>query len=295
MNIALFGRNINNGEENPILSFVNECTKDGNVVYISHGLFDRIRHKEALPFDQVVPFEGKLPSVDIQLLISVGGDGTFLRAARLAGADEIPIAGINTGRLGFMAETSISEMIDLYREFIRGECNIERRTQLSLQTSDNLHLECCLALNEIAILRKDTSSLIVTHVYVNGHLLNSYWADGLIISTPTGSTAYSLSAGGPIMVPDSNSLVLTPIAPHSLTTRPIVLPLDVEIKLRVESRSRQYMVSIDSNSETFSTSTELVVKKANHSVMVVQRKNYDFFSTLRKKLMWGQDIRTNNH
>lgn len=295
MNIVLFGRGINNGEESPILNFAKECAKHGDKVYVSHGLFDKVKYKNKLPLDLVEPFDGELPEVEIQLLVSIGGDGTFLRAARLADGKKIPIAGINTGRLGFLAETALSDLIALYTEFREGKCKIESRPQLELTTSDQISLERSLALNEIAILRKDTSSLIVTHVYVDGQLLNSYWADGLIVSTPTGSTAYSMSAGGPIMVPNSDSIALTPIAPHSLTTRPIVLPLNVEIKMIVESRSRHYMVSIDTNSEFFSTSTELCIKKAKQNVLIVQRENYDFYATLRKKLMWGQDIRKSNH
>ena len=204
------------------------------------------------------------------MVISIGGDGTFLKAARRVGKKGIPILGINTGRLGY---------------------SVEERSVLQLICNDRNLQESPYALNEIAVLKRDSSSMISIRTAINGAYLNTYQADGLVIATPTGSTAYSLSVGGPIMVPHSNTVVITPVAPHSLNVRPIVIRDDWEITLDVESRSHNFLVAIDGRSETCKETTQLTIRRADYSVKVVKRFNHIFFDTLRSKMMWGADGR----
>ena len=216
------------------------------------------------------------------MVISIGGDGTFLKAARRVGKKGIPILGINTGRLGFLADISPEEPPG-------GGCGKGLLLQL---ICDDKHLQDApYALNEIAVLKRDSSSMISIRTAINGAYLNTYQADGLVIATPTGSTAYSLSVGGPIMVPHSNTVVITPVAPHSLNVRPIVIRDDWEITLDVESRSHNFLVAIDGRSETCKETTQLTIRRADYSVKVVKRFNHIFFDTLRSKMMWGADGR----
>ncbi|GAB6865872.1 NAD kinase [Bacteroides acidifaciens] len=225
------------------------------------------------------------------MVISIGGDGTFLKAARRVGRKGIPILGINTGRLGFLADISPEEMEETFNEIQAGRYNVEERSVLQL-ICNGTHLQASpYALNEIAVLKRDSSSMISIRTAINGAFLNTYQADGLVIATPTGSTAYSLSVGGPIMVPHANTIVITPVAPHSLNVRPIVIRDDWEITLDVESRSHNFLVAIDGNSETCKETTQLTIRRADYSVKVVKRFNHIFFDTLRSKMMWGADGR----
>jgi len=226
------------------------------------------------------------------MVISIGGDGTFLKAASRVGDKNIPILGINTGRLGFLADISPEEMNTTFDEIHKGLYEIEDRSILEMQSSNFEEIKGYpFALNEIAILKRDSSSMISIHTSINGGYLTTYQADGLVISTPTGSTAYSLSVGGPIIVPHSNSIVITPVAPHSLNVRPIVIRDDWEITLDVESRSHNFLVAIDGRSESCSEGSKLTIKKADYNIKVVKRKNHMFFDTIRNKMMWGADNR----
>lgn len=225
------------------------------------------------------------------MVISIGGDGTFLKAASRVGRKGIPILGINTGRLGFLADISPEEMEETFDEIYSGRYSVEERSVLQLFCKDKHLQESPYALNEIAILKRDSSSMISIHASINGGYLNTYQADGLVIATPTGSTAYSLSVGGPIIVPHSNTIAITPVAPHSLNVRPIVIRDDWEITLNVESRSHNFLIAIDGRSETCRETTQLTIRKANYSVKVVKRFNHIFFDTLRSKMMWGADGR----
>ena len=225
------------------------------------------------------------------MVISIGGDGTFLKAARRVGRKGIPILGINTGRLGFLADISPEEMEETFNEIHAGRYSVEERSVLQLICNDTHLQECPYALNEIAVLKRDSSSMISIRTAINGAFLNTYQADGLVIATPTGSTAYSLSVGGPIIVPHSNTIAITPVAPHSLNVRPIVIRDDWEITLDVESRSHNFLVAIDGRSETCKETTQLTIRRADYSVKVVKRFNHVFFDTLRTKMMWGADGR----
>ncbi|TRX72312.1 NAD kinase [Carboxylicivirga sp. M1479] len=225
------------------------------------------------------------------LVFSIGGDGTFLEAVTFVGDKGIPIVGVNSGRLGFLADISQSEMQVAIRQVLEGNYQVRQLDLLALKTEDGCFGNNNFALNELAITKRDSSAMITIHTYVNDKFLNSFWADGLIISTTTGSTAYSLSVGGPILHPDSKSFIITPIAPHNLNVRPVVVPNDVEITLKVEGRDSKFLASLDSRSEVFENTVHLKVKKAGFSVKVIELEGHSFFTTLRNKLMWGVDKR----
>jgi len=224
-------------------------------------------------------------------VVCMGGDGTFLDVASRVGDKEIPIIGINTGRLGFLASFSPDHIEATMADIYDGNFGVEAHSVLNI-SCDEMELKgypC--ALNEIAILKHDISSMISIHTDINDEYLTTYQADGLIIGTPTGSTAYSLSVGGPIIVPQSDTISLTPVAPHSLNMRPLVLCDNSEISLRVESRSNSFLISLDGRSQSYPDNIHLRIRKAPYSVKVVTRQGQSFFSTLRKKMMWGTDSR----
>jgi NAD+ kinase len=227
------------------------------------------------------------------LLICIGGDGTMLRAATLVRNKGIPILGINAGRLGFLATVQQENIETLLPLIFEHKYKVSPRSLLTLDYDGKdaeLH-ELDYALNEITVSRKDTTSMITIETRLNGDYLNAYWADGLIISTPTGSTGYSLSCGGPILMPEVNSFVITPIAPHNLNARPLVIPDDTEIELIVSSREHQHLISLDSRIITVEVDTVLRIKKAAFKINLVEFPQEKFLVTLRKKLLWGEDKR----
>ena len=242
-----------------------------------------------LHLPQVELFDGDDFHAD--MVISLGGDGTFLKAVSHVGRKGIPILGINTGRLGFLADISPEEMEETFDEIHAHRYRTEERTLLQLKCDDPRLTRSPYALNEIAVLKRDSSSMISIRATVGGMLLTTYQADGLIVATPTGSTAYSLSVGGPIIAPDSQTIALTPVAPHSLNMRPIVICDNREITLEVESRSHNFLVAIDGRSESCRETTRLTISKADYTIRVVKRFNHRFFDTLRNKMMWGADVR----
>ena len=229
---------------------------------------------------------------DADFAFTIGGDGTFIRSAAKIGKKNIPILGINAGRLGFLADVSGDEIRPAVEEILSGNYVIEERALLRLRTDDKSYSDFNYALNEIAILKQDTSSMITIHASVNGTFLNSYQADGLLISTSTGSTAYSMSVGGPILVPQSPSFIITPVAPHSLNVRPLIIPDNWEIELSVESRNDYFLIALDGRNNVFHEKTKLRIRKASFSTKILKRENQDFFSILRSKLMWGVDNRS---
>lgn len=228
---------------------------------------------------------------DLDVALSVGGDGTFLRTAARINKQDIPILGINTGRLGFLADVGSNDLEDTLDELFKNYYKVEERTLLRLHTDDRSFRGYNYALNEIAILKRDTSSMITIHTSLNGEYLTSYQADGLLIATPTGSTAYSMSVNGPIIIPQSKNVVLSPVAPHSLNVRPLIIPDSYTITLGVESRNEYFLISLDGRSEIFPTGIELTVCKADYTTKVIKRYNHTFYQTLREKLMWGADAR----
>lgn len=228
---------------------------------------------------------------NVDFFLSFGGDGTLLESVTYIGKHEVPILGINTGRLGFLATISRDETEKALENLFKGNYKIDARTVLRLQSDTELFGGLNFALNDFTIMKKDTTSMITVHVYVDGELLNSYWADGLIVSTPTGSTGYSLSCGGPLVYPKSDSFIITPVSPHNLTARPIVLSDSSRISFKVEGRSKKFMISLDSRFESIDESVKLTVKKASFAVKLIQMEEGHFFKTLRQKLNWGLDIR----
>jgi NAD+ kinase len=228
---------------------------------------------------------------NVRFLFSIGGDGTFLDATTLVRDANIPIIGVNTGRLGFLSSISINEIEVALEKIFKGQYVIDERTLLKLETSNKLFDGDNFALNELTVHKKDSSSMITIHAYLNDEYLNSYWADGLIVSTPTGSTAYSLSCGGPIILPGSDNFEITPIAPHNLNVRPIVIPDNSEVKLKLEGRGDSFLISLDSRSETIDSSIELIIKKNDFQISSVRLEPHSQLTTIRNKLNWGLDKR----
>ncbi len=232
-----------------------------------------------------------LPQVD--MVVSVGGDGTFLRTATTVGDSGIPVLGINTGRLGFLAAINYSDVEETLQEVMDNSYNVQERTLLKMSTDEAFPPEYFNnhALNEVALLKQDTASMLSIHAYINNDYLTSYQADGLIISTPTGSTAYSLSIGGSILSPTIPSIILSPIAPHNLTSRSLVVDDSSIISLKVESRSHMFLVSVDGQSRVLDETVNIQVRKDDYTLRVVKRLGHTFYQTLRDKLMWGADVR----
>jgi NAD+ kinase len=227
----------------------------------------------------------------LDAFISLGGDGTLLDSVTYLGKNETPIMGINTGRMGFLSTISRDETEKAIEHLLKGTFRTDSRTVLSLESDKKLFNGLNFALNDFTIIKKDTSSMINIHVFVDNELLNSYWADGIIVSTPTGSTGYSLSCGGPLLYPRSESFVITPVSPHNLTARPIVISDNSEISFHIEGRSKKFLISLDSRVEPIDGSVNLKVKKAKFKVQLVQMPGQHYFKTLRQKLHWGLDIR----
>jgi NAD+ kinase len=228
---------------------------------------------------------------NVDYMLSLGGDGTFLETLSFVRNSGIPILGINTGRLGFLANVAKTEINEAIDALMQKKYKIEKRDLLSVTAATKLFGEINYGLNELTILKKDSSSMITIHTYINGDYLNSYFADGLIIATPTGSTAYSLSCGGPLVMPDSQNFVITPIAPHNLNVRPLVISDSSVITLKVEGRNNFYLASLDSRSEVIDSSVELTVQKADFYAHLIQLEGQTFFNTMRNKLLWGLDKR----
>ena len=227
------------------------------------------------------------------LLFTLGGDGTFLRAVTFVRDSNIPILGINMGRLGFLATIQKEKIKSSIKSLIDEDFSIKERSLLTVKASKkNIELEeINFALNEITVARRNTTSMITVKTYLDDEYLTSYWADGLIVATPTGSTGYSLSCGGPVINPRAKSLVLTPIAPHNLNARPLVIPDDIEIKLMVSGREKQALISLDSRISVIDNETEILIKRAPFTIKIIQLKEQTFFKTLREKLLWGEDKR----
>jgi NAD+ kinase len=249
--------------------------------------------KESFSFDETPAFFTSRLDLPIQtdMLISLGGDGTMLDTVSFIGDSNIPLIGINLGRLGFLAAISENEAADAIESLVRGSYTIEKRSLLHLESSMPIFEDAPFALNEFTIHRKDSSSMIKIHTYLNGEFLNTYWADGLIVATPTGSTGYSLSCGGPVVLPQTSSFVITPVAPHNLSTRPIIVPDDNVISFELEGRTDHFLCTLDSRTETIPTSIQLAVKKENFTISLIRPDEHNFLKTIRQKLYWGIDRR----
>lgn len=229
----------------------------------------------------------------VDLFFTIGGDGTILSAVKFVKNLNIPIIGINTGRLGFLATIHKDEIKKSIEDILKGNYKVSERSllEVKLDTDDSVLGEFSYALNDIAISRKETTSMITIDTWLSDEFLNSYWSDGIIVSTPTGSTGYSLSCGGPIVTPQTKSFIITPIAPHNLNARPLVIPDHLEIKLKISGRENQYLISLDSRLASLDKDTVVFIKKAEFNIKLIWLQNDSFITTLRKKLLWGQDKR----
>ena len=289
MKFALFGNTYQAKKSAHVIRLLSILKQYNAVVYINREFYHFLVDEQNMDIQAAGVFEGN--DFEADMVLSMGGDGTFLKAASQVGNKNIPILGINTGRLGFLADVSPEEMEDTFKDIYNHNYKIEDRSVLQVISNGQSLKGYPCGLNEIAVLKRDSSSMITIHTSINGAYLTTYQADGLVIATPTGSTAYSLSIGGPVIVPHSNTIAITPVAPHSLNVRPIVINDDWEITLDVESRSHNFLVAIDGRSETCREGTRLTIRKADYNIKVVKRPNHVFFHTLRDKMMWGADGR----
>ncbi len=293
MKVAIFGRYFNVTTPKSVETLFNYLENQGIEAYIEtefHNLID-IESHNIKNFETYKTFSELDTSFDF--LVSIGGDGTILRATMFVKDLGIPIIGINTGRLGFLATIQVNAIEKAIQNIIEGKYRISERTILTVETeTENKDIESMnFALNEITVSRKNTTAMITIDTYLDDEFLNSYWSDGLIVSTPTGSTGYSLSCGGPVITPGSSSIVLTPIAPHNLSARPLVVPDTTEIQLRVHGREKQHLISLDSRIATLENGTLIKIKKANFKIKMIDLLDESFLKTLRNKLLWGEDKR----
>lgn len=293
MKVAIFGRYYNTTTPKSVETLFNYLEKQGVEAYIEtrfHKLIDQESHS-INNFHKCKTFTEL--DKDFDFLVSIGGDGTILRATMFVKDLGIPIIGINTGRLGFLATIQVDAIEKAIQDIIDGNYRISERSILTVETlPENKDIESMnFALNEITVSRKNTTAMITIDTHLDDEFLNSYWSDGLIVSTPTGSTGYSLSCGGPVITPGSSSFVLTPIAPHNLSARPLVVPDSTEIHLRVNGREAEHLISLDSRIATLENGTLIKIKKADFKIKMIDLLNESFLKTLRNKLLWGEDKR----
>ncbi|MDR1762516.1 MAG: NAD kinase [Dysgonamonadaceae bacterium] len=290
MKIGIFGNKFQTGKQECIRRLFDGITRRGGKILVESDFYlyltSTFGYKPEI--DGLIEEEATtLPD----LAASVGGDGTFLRTAAWVGARDIPILGINTGHLGFLADNDAADVEQVIDDIFARNYSLEERSLLEIDPGHFFPENSNFALNEIAVLKRDTSSMISVKTWLNESYLTTYWADGLIMATPTGSTAYSMSVNGPILVPQAKNFVLSPVAPHSLNVRPLVIPEDYVIRLKAESRSSNFLVSLDGRSRVFPSGSEFMIRKAGFTVKIIKLANHSFYETLRQKLLWGTDTR----
>jgi len=291
MQVAVFGRNFPSYARENIATMFSKFSMLNVDVWIFEPLYEFLQKKTGLRPRVAGLYNGHsdLPT-DLDFLFSLGGDGTFLETVNLVRDSGIPVLGVNIGRLGFLSYISQENLGESLESVFSGNYDIEERLLLKVEASGKDLNNLDVALNEVR-LYKSSGSLITIHVKVNDEFLSAYWADGLLLSTPTGSTAYNLSVGGPIVVPESKSFVLSPIAPHNLTVRPLVLPDSAVLQLSVDTRDPQFQMAIDSRTIDLDVDTSVTIRKADYTLKMIRIENISFYSTLRNKLMWGADKR----
>ena len=291
--VALFGHMPSEVTKNAVLSILEAIAAVSGTVCVEQLFLDTLVGM-GVPRQGLNTFSNAadLP-LDSQLFVSFGGDGTMLKAITFIQDSGIPLVGVNTGRLGFLSTIDVAAVKKVISDFVAGHYTIEERSMVALSSEPPIpeFQENAVALNEITVSRKDTTAMITVATYLDGEYLTSYWADGLIIATPTGSTGYSLSCGGPVMAPGTNSLILTPIAPHNLNARPLIIADHTEIRLQVSGREPQHLVSLDSRIASLNNGHEIVIKKAPYQLKMVAYASESFLKTLRNKLLWGEDKR----
>jgi NAD+ kinase len=288
--IGIFGSDYQAGKQNAVRELFDRLKERHTEIWVEKQFYRYLSQTFAFTPDIAGQIDSE--TLPLDMVFSLGGDGTFLRTAAWVGRQPIPVLGFNTGNLGFLADVSAGEIQPTLDEIFRGEYRLEEKSLLQLETTEPLPYRH--ALNEIAVLKRDTASMIEVAATLNDEFLTEYRADGLLLSTPTGSTAYNLSVNGPIILPASKSFVLSPVAPHSLNMRPLVIPENYKIRLRVESRNKNFLISFDGRSAVFPTGSEFLIQKADFSLKVVKRLQQSFYNTLRKKLLWGTDTRSQN-
>ena len=291
MKIGLFGKTFSDREIVYLQQLIDKLQNVNCRLTVYEPFLKRIKDKVSLhcspqTFNSYKELKGKA-----DILFSIGGDGTMLDTIAFVRDSGIPVLGINLGRLGFLSSISRNEILPAIDKIVAGDYRLEQRALLKLKSPAGLFGELNYALNELSISKTDTNSLAVVSVHVNDKFLNTYWADGLLVATPTGSTAYSLSCYGPIITPGSENFVITPIASHNLTVRPIVIPDNSVIRLTVGGRNSEYQVGLDSRYKTINNNIELIIERADFKLNLIQLPNKDFFSTIREKLLWGKDQR----
>jgi len=291
MKFAIYGREFNNSVLPYVQDVFDALERYDIEPLVYEKYYDFIKDKVKLPAN-IPTFTSNAELINqAELLISLGGDGTLLDTLSLVRDSGIPVIGINFGRLGFLASINKDDISNAIEALLNHEYSLDQRSLLSLQSKRRLFGDENFALNDITIHRRDNSAMMIIHAYMNGDFINSYWADGLIIATPTGSTAYSLSCGGPIIFPSSQNFVITPIAPHNLNVRPVVVPDNVSLTFEVEARSAKFLVSCDSRTETVDRSVKITLSKAQFYVNLIRLNNESYLTTLRNKLLWGIDTR----
>ncbi|MEO9894005.1 NAD kinase [Aurantibacter sp.] len=292
MKVAIYGLNNQDDALDAVEELLNELQKDDSEVWIEEDFHSVLASRNtSINHNTFTTSTGLDGSFD--MFVSFGGDGTILRATTFVRDLGIPIVGVNTGRLGFLSTFKKEDVRKVVTEFLSGSYRVVERSLVEVSAGFEIpEFETMnFALNEVSVSRKDTTSMITIETYLDDEYLTSYWADGLIISTPTGSTGYSLSCGGPVIVPSAKSLVLTPIAPHNLNARPLVISDDTEIRLKVSGREENHLVSLDSRLASIENGQEIMVKRADFTIKMIEYTSESFLKTLRNKLLWGEDRR----
>ncbi|MFM6954102.1 MAG: NAD kinase [Sphingobacteriaceae bacterium] len=291
MKIAIYGRRFN-AQVVPFLQHLFDVLLQKGIEVVVYDKFHEfIQDKVCLPATPQIFSAGDDLSDKVDLMFSLGGDGTLLDTVTLIRDSNIPVLGINFGRLGFLASINKDAIDEAIESLVQKQYTLDKRSLLSIESAFNPFGADNFALNDITFHKRDTSAMIIIHAYLNNEFLNSYWADGLIVATPTGSTAYSLSCGGPIVLPSSGNIVVTPIAPHNLNVRPLVVSDTSELSFEIEGRSSKYRLSCDSRTEVVDTSVKTVVKKAPFEINLIRLHQENYLETLRNKLLWGIDTR----
>lgn len=290
MTIAVFGRNFSEDATQYIRELFEILHQNTISVFVFESFENFLIKKKVKTYASKV-INGYDDLTDVDYFLSLGGDGTFLESVSHIRDREIPVLGINTGRLGFLATTPQQKIKEDIGLLLAGKFEIENRSLLSLDANKELFNEMNFALNEITIQKKDSSSMIVVHAFLNDKFLNSYWADGLIIATPTGSTAYALSCGGPVVMPSSTNFIIAPISPHNLNVRPLIVSDDCKLQFKIDSRSKNILISSDSRYKTVNADIVINISKQKYNAKILKIKGQDFLVTLRDKLNWGLDQR----
>lgn len=290
LNIAVFGRIIEE-KVTPYIKQMFEQLKQQNIEVTIFEPFHNFLKQKKIIEGEYKTFVKAQDLDKTDYMFSIGGDGTLLESVLYNGSREIPILGINAGRLGFLANITVDRIPQAIEALLNKKFRYDDRILVNLETNEDLFSGINYALNEFAIVKRDNSSMILVHAYLNGEFLNSYWSDGLIVSTPTGSTGYSLSCGGPLVMPQTNNFIISPINPHNLNVRPMIVPDDSQLTFKIEGRSKKFLISLDSRSKSVNDSIQIKVSKANFHARLIELENTNYFNTLRNKLNWGLDIR----